>query len=90
MESGLFLNTKAVRALVTLSDKKKVWYASMVAKEADVTYAHLIKLLDAFADAGLVTFEKQGRVKIIRLTDKGEELAHEFEAVLRRLEGKKK
>ena len=81
----LFLREKPVKALVALADKSRVWYARMLAKETDTTYAHIVKILDAFAELGLVVFEKEGRVKIVRLTEQGEELAHEFGAVLRRL-----
>ncbi len=82
---SFFLHEKPVRTLVLLADKEKAWYARMLAKETDTTYAHMVKLLDTMAELGLVIFEKEGRIKLVRLTDTGEELAHEFEAVLRRL-----
>ena len=83
--SKFFLREKPVRTLVLLADKDKIWYARMLAKEADTTFAHMVKLLDTMGELGLVTFEKEGRIKIVRLTEQGEELAHEFESVLRRL-----
>ena len=80
-----FLKDKPVKTLVAMSDKSKVWYARLLAKETDTTYAHMVKILDDFAGLGLVIFEKEGRVKIVKLTEEGEELAHEFSSLLRRL-----
>lgn len=85
MNLNLFLHEKPVRALVMLSDKKRTWYAHLLAKEIDCSYAHLVKVLDEFEEAGLVNFEKEGRVKLVSLTDKGEDLARDLENVLRRL-----
>lgn len=81
----LFLKDKPVKTLVAMSDKSKVWYARLLAKETDTTYAHMVKILDDFAALGLVIFEKEGRVKIVKLTEEGEEIAHEFSSLLRRL-----
>ncbi len=81
----LFLKDKPVKALIAMSDKSKVWYARLLAKETDTTYAHMVKVLDEFAELGLVIFEKEGRVKIVKLTEEGEKLAHEFNSIVRRL-----
>jgi DNA-binding MarR family transcriptional regulator len=86
MEINFFVNEKPVKALVALSDKEKTWYASLLAKHVDCTYAHMVNVLDELAAAELVVFNREGRVKLVRLTEKGEELAHEFETVLRKLE----
>lgn len=86
MEPSFFINEKPVRTLVALLDKDRTWYASLLAKEVDCTYAHMVNMLDELARSGLVVFDREGRVKLVKLTEKGEELAHEFEAVLRRLE----
>jgi DNA-binding MarR family transcriptional regulator len=86
MDASFFINTKPVRALIALSDKNKDWYASLLAKEADCTYAHMVKVIDAFEEANLVVSSRTGRIKLVRPTELGEELAHDFENVLRRLE----
>ncbi|MBD3155984.1 MAG: hypothetical protein GF368_05015 [Candidatus Aenigmarchaeota archaeon] len=79
----LFFRTKPVRMLVTL--KKGPKYATQVSKEIDCTYSHTIKLLDEFEELNLVTFKKQGRIKIINLTEDGEDLAHSVEGTLMKL-----
>ena len=60
-------------------------YATIISKEVDCTYSHTVKLLSVFEKNGLVGFVKKGRIKIIELTDDGQELAHSIEAVLMRL-----
>lgn len=85
MEANLFLQNKPTAAIVALADRDRTWYAHLLAKEIDCSYAHLVKVLDQFEEQGLVDFHKQGRVKLISLTDKGEELAHDLETVVRRL-----
>ncbi|MFC2143324.1 hypothetical protein ACFLQN_02905 [Candidatus Aenigmatarchaeota archaeon] len=79
----LFLRKKPVRLLlkVNIGSSK---YVSVLAKEVDCTYSHTVKLLEVFKDAGLVEFEKQGRIKYVKLTKDGQELASLFESVLRK------
>lgn len=81
--SKLFLRTKPVRLIVSLKSGPK--YATILSKEVDCTYSHTVKLLDQFKTFELVDFEKKGRIKIIKLTDSGEELAHAIEGCLMKL-----
>ena len=79
----LFLRTKPVNMLVCLRQGPK--YATVISKETDCTYSHTVKLLDVFRDFNLVDFEKKGRIKIVKLTDAGEDLAHAVDGVVTRL-----
>ena len=79
----LFLRLKPVKIILSL--KKGPRYATQVSKEVDCTYSHTVKLLDDFKKLGLVSFKKQGRIKIIELTEDGEDLAHSIEGVLIKL-----
>ena len=79
----LFLHVKPVRMLTVLQDGPK--YATIISKETDCTYSHTVKLLDMFRDFGLVDFEKKGRIKIIKLTDTGEDLARSVSSVVLKL-----
>lgn len=79
----LFLRTKPVKMLASLRSGPK--YATILSKECDTTYSHTVKLLDLFRDYGLVDFEKKGRIKIVKLTDIGSDLAHSVETVLVKL-----
>jgi predicted transcriptional regulator len=79
----LFLRFKPVKIMMSL--KKGPRYATQVSKEVDCTYSHTVKLLEDFSKLGLVSFKKQGRIKIIELTKDGEDLAHSIEGVLMKL-----
>ncbi len=79
----LYLHVKPVRLLISLKAGPK--YATILSKEIDCTYSHTVKLLDQFKKLGLVTFEKKGRIKIVKLTSVGEDLAHAFEGVMMKL-----
>ena len=77
---NVFLHTKPVKMLTVLKGDD-VRYATQVSKSVDCTYSHTVKILEMFRKMGLVTFEKKGRVKIIKLTDHGKEVATNFEGV---------
>lgn len=79
----LFLRLKPVRIMISLKRGPK--YATQISKDVDCTYSHVVKLLDEFQDLGLVGFKKQGRIKIIELTEDGQDLAHSIEGVLMKL-----
>jgi DNA-binding MarR family transcriptional regulator len=79
----LFLHIKPVKLITSLKAGPK--YATILSKEIDCTYSHTVKLLDHFKKLGLVEFEKKGRIKIVKLTSSGEDLAHAFEGLLMKL-----
>lgn len=84
--SGLFFNEKPVRALASLAKSDRVWYPSMLAKEIDCSYPHLMSVLNEFETAGLIKSEGMGRIRVLRLTENGDDLAHDFELILRRID----
>jgi len=81
--SRLFFRNKQVKMLTSLKSGPK--YATILSKEVDCTYSHTVKLLDQFKIFGLVSFEKKGRIKIVKLTLDGEELAHSLEGALMKI-----
>lgn len=80
----LFLRKKPVKLLLSIKIGATPKYVSVLAKETDCTYSHTVKLLDMFRNLGIVEFEKQGRIKYVKLTQDGAELAGDFENVLRK------
>lgn len=72
---------KPAMMLCSIKNAKKSIYASTLAKEVDCTYSHIVKVLTKFETNGLVTFEKQGRLKYLKLTKKGEEVAEKIEQI---------
>lgn len=68
---NIFLNEKPVMTLVTIRKSNKEIYASIISREIDTTYAHTVKIMARLEEQDLVKSEKQGRKKILTLTDKG-------------------
>jgi predicted transcriptional regulator len=79
----IFLHPKPVKMLTSLKNED-VRYATQVSKVVDCTYSHTVKVLEMFRRLGLVEFEKKGRVKLIKLTDNGVDIAHDFEGLRRK------
>lgn len=78
----LFLHGKPARVLVGIRRGHEEKYASVLSREADCTYSHTVKLLDRFQDQGLVEFRRDGRKKIVELTEAGDALAARLEELL--------
>lgn len=72
---NVFFREKPSMMLVSLKNTKGTTYASSLAKKIDCTYSHVVKILQAMERSGLVNFNKQGRLKILTLTKKGEKIA---------------
>lgn len=78
---SIFLREKPIELLLCLTRQSRSKYPSMLAKEAKCTYSHTVHLLQKMETQGLVSFEKKGRLKLVSLTDKGEQVAELFDNV---------
>ena len=76
----IFFREKPAMMLVNLKNAKDTTYASSLAKSVDCTYSHVVKILQKMQEADLIQWEKQGRLKLLRLTKKGKEVAEHIEA----------
>jgi predicted transcriptional regulator len=81
----IFFRRKPALMLVALNKVSKVRYGSVLAKEVDCTYSHAVKILQSLQDLDLVVFEKQGRIKIIKLTKRGKDIAEAIDNIKRNL-----
>ena len=81
----IFFRRKPALMLVALRKMSKVRYGSVLAKEVDCTYSHAVKILQTLEVLGLVSFQKKGRIKLIELTKKGEEISEYIENIRRKL-----
>lgn len=79
----LFFRRKPALMLIALKRISRARYGSILAKEADCTYSHAVKILQSLERLGLVVFEKKGRIKLIKLTKKGTEIADNIENIKR-------
>ena len=78
---NVFFREKPAMMLVELKNAKSEVYASSIAKTVDCTYSHVVKILQEMQKAGLVNFEKQGRLKLLTLTKTGQEIADKIDGI---------
>lgn len=78
---NVFFREKPAMMLVGLRNSKSGVYASSLAKTIDCTYSHVVKILQEMQKAGLVNFEKQGRLKLLTLTEKGNSMADHLDNI---------
>ena len=78
---NVFFREKPAMMLVELKNAKSEIYASSIAKQVDCTYSHVVKILQEMQKAGLINFEKQGRLKLLTLTKTGQEVADKIDNI---------
>lgn len=74
----IFLNEKPVMTLVTIRKSQEDIYSSVISRKIDTTYAHTVKIISQMEEEGLLQSEKQGRKKILTLTQKGKQYSDLF------------
>ena len=77
----VFFRRKPALMLVSLKKNVRMRYGSILAKEVDCTYSHAVKILQTLKILRLVDFEKKGRIKLIKLTKKGTDVADAIENI---------
>jgi len=78
---NVFFRDKPALMIVALKNAKGEVYASSLAKSIDCTYSHVVKILQEMEKAGLMNFNKQGRLKLLTLTKLGSEVAENIEKI---------
>lgn len=78
---NVFFREKPAMMLVNLKNSQSSVYASSLAKQIDCTYSHVVKILQKMEKAGLINFEKHGRLKLLTLTKKGMEIAKRIDEI---------
>jgi DNA-binding MarR family transcriptional regulator len=77
----IFFRRKPALMLVALKRMSRARYGSVLAKEVDCTYSHAVKILQSLEKLNLVVFEKKGRIKLIKLTNRGQDIATHIEDI---------
>ncbi len=77
----VFFRRKPAMMLVAIKTNQKNRYGSILAKEVDCTYSHAVKILQEMERAKLVSFERQGRIKTIALTETGNRVAEHISRI---------
>jgi len=71
MNTNILLKSKQAGILVALRDTSQAWYVASLAKAAGTTYVHACNFINVCEELGVVNCEKHGKLKVIKLTDKG-------------------
>lgn len=79
---SFFLKEKPVLTLLSIKNSNGKTYCSKISDGIDSTYAHTVKIMSKMKDLGLVETQKEGRKKIVTLTEKGERQAKVFQKVM--------
>ncbi|MBT6774580.1 winged helix DNA-binding protein [Candidatus Woesearchaeota archaeon] len=77
----VFFREKPAMMLVELKNANSNVYASVLAKQIDCTYSHVVKILQEMQKSDLIKFKKEGRLKLLELTKKGTDIATNIENI---------
>jgi predicted transcriptional regulator len=75
MDSSIILKNKQTRIIMVLKDTSQNWYLSTLAKNTSTTYVHACNFINRCEALGIVSSEKHGKIKVVKLTEKGLKLA---------------
>jgi len=70
----VFLRSKPCRMLVILKESGPK-HISEIARASSATYVHTTKLVRELEKEGIVTIEKNGKKRMVKLTDEGTKIA---------------
>jgi DNA-binding MarR family transcriptional regulator len=70
-----FVNVKSAKILVSLSNPTTDNYASKISSNVDCTYSHTVRIIQKFEDRGLLESEREGRKRVVQLTEDGRDIA---------------
>ena len=79
------LKTKPANVFLFLKSQDTA-YLSEIAKETGTTYVYITNFVSRLVDSGLVSVEPKGKKKMVKLTEKGRELAAHVEEIRRKEE----
>lgn len=81
-----FLHSKPSQILVQLNYPGKDHYTSEIAKEVDCTYSHAVRIIKKMESHDLIQTRKEGRKKVVELTEKGQEIVEPLSELLHKLQ----
>ena len=82
---SIFFKEKPTKMLMTINQTKTALYAAALAKKVKLSYADVNDALHQFENAGIILFEKHGRLQLIVLTEKGKKIAQELGQVIQKI-----
>ncbi len=71
----LLIKEKQASILIALKESQQEWYISTIAKKTQTTYVHVHRFISECEKLGILSIEKHGKLKIVKLTEKGDKVA---------------
>ena len=84
----LFIKSKPCQILILLRDTNQPWHAAKLAAHSGASYIYTSALLARLSKEGMVSFERKGRSKFVKLTEKGVQLASLVDELMKKLDAK--
>lgn len=81
MEGSIILKDKQAKIILTLKNNQQSWYLTTLAKASGTTYVHACNFIKTCEAIGIVTNEKHGKIKEIKLTEKGMQIADQISTI---------
>ncbi|MEM4348423.1 MAG: winged helix-turn-helix domain-containing protein [Candidatus Anstonellaceae archaeon] len=81
---SLFVKLKPANMLLLLKDSSQQWFPSKLARGANCSYVYTVAILNKLQKFGIISFEKKGKQKIYRLTEKGAQIASILDDFIKR------
>ncbi len=85
MDASILLKGKQAGILLALRDTNQAWYVSSLAKAAGTTYVHACNFINVCEDLGVVNCEKHGKLKVVKLTEKGTKITEMLYGIVSQL-----
>ena len=82
MNGAILLKNKQSKILLALRDQTQSWYISSLAKTSGTTYVHACNFINACESLGIVQSEKHGKIKVVKLTEKGAKIAESLSSIV--------
>lgn len=77
----LLFNEKPTLILLSLLNSNVSQYPFLLSKNINCMYCHAVNVLNYLEDSNLVKFKKEGRIKIVELTENGKKLANYLQQI---------
>jgi predicted transcriptional regulator len=81
MSGPILIKEKQVRILLLLKNNQQAWRIGTLAVASGTTYVHTHNFLKSCSALGITSMEKHGKIKEIKLTEKGSQLADSLAVV---------
>ncbi len=87
---SIIFKDKQAKIILSLKNPGQSWYISSLAKASNTTYVHTCNFIALCENIGITTSEKHGKIKVIKLTEKGSQIAEMIAGIYNAINGQGK